>query len=351
MFKRVLLAFFLILSLIAAGCQQEKSDEASKKPREKVKIQLYWSPDIEFFPFYAAEKHGFYQDENLDVELLHGGYDENEEYIEVLPVVLSGQAEFGLAGADQILLARARGEPVVAIAAIEQNNPTGFYSLADRQITKPEDLKGKRIWLWEEDISYLMFFHNTGLQQPEVTEVTDTTVLGETGYDGLIDGTVDAMIGYVYYEPTMLRSMGYETNFVLFYDYGVDLYPDLIFTTEQVIQEKPEAVQAFLNGTLHGMQYTFDHPDEIADYTVSQFGEQQTDFPDRESQKALLRALLRLVAPINSPFASRPGMMSLDIWQTTQADMLALGMLNEPLDLGQVYDTRFVEAHYASQKQ
>lgn len=347
MIRRVLpISMVCILFVgLAAGCQQE---EVQEKPRENAKILLFWNPDIEFAPFYAAQKQGFYQDEGLNVELAHGGYDANGNYIEVLPAVLDGQMEFGLATGDSILLARARGEPVVAIGVFLQNTPTGFFSLAEKQITGPEDLKGKRIWTWGEDVSYMIFFRNTGLQSTDVTLITDSDVRGETGYDGLIDGTVDAMIGYIYYEPNALEALGYPNNFILFNDYGVEIYPDVIFTTEQMIREKPEVVQAFVNGTLRGINYALERPNEMAEYIKAQYGDQMIGISTPDL-KTLLIAELLLAAPVNSAFASRPGMMSLDTWQATQEDMLALDLLNEPLDLSGIFDTRFVEAYYASQ--
>lgn len=301
MSKRILPTVLLVVILLigAAGCQGKK-EKKNDTPTvsENVKIQLFWNPDVEFAPLYAAQKQGFYQSEGLNVELVHGGYDENGEYIEVLPRVLSGQAEFGLTTGDQILLARAKGEPVVAIAIFLQNMPTGFYSLADKHITTPKDLKGKSVWIWGEDVSYEIFFQKVGLQPGDVTEVTDEAIRGQTGYDGLIDGSVDAMIGFVYYEPNALAALGYPNNFILFNDYGVEIYPDVIFTTEQMIQEKPEVVQAFINGTLRGIRYALDDPGGMADYIKAQYSDEMVGISAVELNTFIL-AESRLIAPIN----------------------------------------------------
>lgn len=351
--RTVTIVLLIVILLVgAASCQGKKSDSKAtpKKDLGNVKIQLFWNPDVEFAPFYAAQKQGFYQSEGLNVELVDGGYDENGDFIEVIPLVLGGQMEFGLATGDQILLARARGEPVVALAVFLQNTPTGFFSLADKQITTPEDLKGKRVWIWGEDVSYEIFFHRTGLQPTDVIEVTDDAVRGQTGYDGLIDGSVDAMIGYVYYEPNALEALGYPNNFILFNDYGVQIYPDVIFTTEQMIREKPEVVQAFINGTLRGIRYALDEPVSMAQYIKAQYGEQMIGIstPDLTT---FIRAEGLLIAPINSPFASQPGMMGLETWQTAYEDMLDLGAFDNAFDLSEAFDTHFVEAYYAGKKE
>ena len=348
MMSKRILPIVLIVVMLVAGCQEKKNDSESPSPEplDNVKIQLFWNPDVEFAPLYAAQQQGFFQSEGLNVELMHGGYDENGEFIEVMPLVLGGQADFGLTTGDQILLARAKGEPIVAIAVFLQNIPTGFYSLAEKQITTPEDLKGKRVWIWGEDVSYEIFFHKTGLQPTDVTEITDEAMRGETGYDGLIDGSVDAMIGFIYYEPNALTALGYPNNFILFHDYGVEIYPDVIFTTEQMIQEKPEVVQAFINGTLRGIRYVLDEPGSTAEYIKAEYADEMVGISADQLNTYLLAENL-LIAPINSPLASRPGMMSLEAWQVAYDDMMDLGLFTDPFDLSKAFDTHFVEAYYA----
>ena len=45
-------------------------------------------------------------------------------------MVMGGNEQFGVTGADQILIARSKGVPVVAIAVIFRRNPFVLFSLA-----------------------------------------------------------------------------------------------------------------------------------------------------------------------------------------------------------------------------
>src|SRR3954463_13716145 len=80
----------------------------------KIRLALNWKPNPEFGGFYAAEyaKHG------LDVELLPGGAG-----TPTVQMIGAGSAEFGIVAGDEILLARARGNDVVALFAVFQQNP------------------------------------------------------------------------------------------------------------------------------------------------------------------------------------------------------------------------------------
>ena len=114
---------------VVAGC-------SSSKP-SKIRLALNWKPDPEFGGFYAADfaKHG------LDVEILPGGAG-----TPTVQMIGAGSAEFGIVSADEILLARAQGNDVVALFAAFQNNPMGIMAHASRKLKSIEDvLKGGKL--------------------------------------------------------------------------------------------------------------------------------------------------------------------------------------------------------------
>src|SRR3954447_24996140 len=83
----------------------------------RIRLALNWKPDPEFGGFYAADyaKHG------LDVALLPGG-----SGTPTIQMIGAGSAEFGIIQADELLLARARGNNVVALFAAFQKSPLGI---------------------------------------------------------------------------------------------------------------------------------------------------------------------------------------------------------------------------------
>src|SRR5271154_2730806 len=97
----------------------------------KIRLALNWKPDPEFGGFYAADyaRHG------LDVEILPGGVG-----TPTVQMIGAGSAEFGIVGADEILLARARGNDVVALFAAFQNNPQAIMAHASRKLESIGDV-------------------------------------------------------------------------------------------------------------------------------------------------------------------------------------------------------------------
>ncbi|MFD2881442.1 ABC transporter substrate-binding protein [Paenibacillus rhizoplanae] len=67
---------------------------------------------------YRSGKKGFYKEAGLDVEIRPGGSD-----FPAVQMVASGSEEFGVTGADQVVIAREKGVPVKALSAIYRKNP------------------------------------------------------------------------------------------------------------------------------------------------------------------------------------------------------------------------------------
>ena len=104
---------------------------ACGKTSKKIRLALNWKPDPQFGGFYAApyEKHG------LDVEVLPGGAG-----TPTVQMIGAGSAEFGIVSADELVLARAGGNDVVALFATFQNCPQGIMVHASRNLSSIGDV-------------------------------------------------------------------------------------------------------------------------------------------------------------------------------------------------------------------
>src|SRR3990167_11363078 len=89
---------------------------------EKVTLQLKWTHAFQFAGYYAAKEQGYYRDAGLDVSIVEAAPDTD-------PVrrVLEGEAQFGV-GTSSLLLERAAGKPVVALAVVFQQSPYAIYT-------------------------------------------------------------------------------------------------------------------------------------------------------------------------------------------------------------------------------
>ncbi len=226
------------------------------RAEETVTLQLKWRHQFQFAGYYAAEAKGFYKEEGLSVRIIEGGPGRPP-----VPTVLNGGADFGVSDSE-IVLARAKGQPVVACAAIFQHSPYVIMSLKQRGIRSPGDLPGKRVMLGEDQgaAQFRGMLIREGVAPERVEMVPHSWEPAD-----LIEGRVDAMSAYAMVEPVRLKARGIETSLLRAIDYGVDFYGDTLFTTEAHVRSNPKRVAAFVRASLRGWDYAMKHPEEIAD--------------------------------------------------------------------------------------
>ena len=125
---------------VRAAAAVRRAQHRGLKP---IRLQLQWFPQAQFAGYFAALDKGYYRDEGFDVTILPGA-------VEIVPatVVAGGQAEFGISWVPRMLAPRESGADGVVIAQIFQRSPTLQVSFKDKNITKPEDLKGKKVGAW-----------------------------------------------------------------------------------------------------------------------------------------------------------------------------------------------------------
>ncbi len=339
----ILLLGVLSSSLLLSACGEKKKEEKKSEPQEKtpIGVQLSWIDTIEFINFYAADAQGYYDEAGLDVTTHRGGFDENGQYIDPITRVLNGEVQFGVKAAADILAARAEGKPVVAIASIYQRSPASIVSLGESNITQPADLKGKRVMVeFGTNLTalYLAFLASEGIERSDLIEVVNEGHV----VDPLLNGEVDAYLGFITNESLQVkrRAQG-EVNDLFLSDYGVDTYVNAIFTTEDMIKNNPDLVEAFLRATLRGAEWAVANPDQAAELVVQRFGDQLP-----ETVKELQEEAMQVSLPLLNPAGSKIGMMQAEVWEFTQQMLLDQGTLSEPVEVEKAYTMEFLNKIY-----
>lgn len=321
----------LLAGLLLAGCSVPAAPAATSVAPAAVSLQLSWTHEYSSAMFYAAEKNGHFAAQNLQVSLAEGGFND-QGYIQPIDAVVSGASTFGLASAASLIEARAQGQPVVAIASVLQRSPLAIISLADRSIARPSDLIGRSVSV--ADGGALQMYHailaSQGVDLAQVDSIRRTSF----GIDPLLSGEIDSLVAWVINEGVQVREAGREPTFILASDYGVDTYDFVIFTTEQVINERPDEVERFLRAVLQGIEDVIADPSQGAAYAVA-----YNPALDLAGQEQRLNATI----PLINPPGTRPGEMRPDIWEFTQQMMIDAGALERPIDLSTVYTMAFLE--------
>ena len=294
---------------------------------ESVTLRLKWFHQAQFAGFYVAKDKELYKAAGLNVDIQPGGPD-----FPAIQMVTGGNEQFGVTAADQILIARSKGVPVVALAVIFRRNPFVLFSLAKSGIKAPTDYVGKNIGVkigGNEELIYRAILAKAGIDKAKLNEIPvkfDITPL--------LAGAVDVWPGYLINEVLAAREKGFDVNIVSPPDYGIDLYADTLFTTEKMLKEKPDVVRKFVNATLRGWSGAIAAPEEAAQITVK-YGAKLS----YEHELAMMKASLPLLQPDAQPV----GWMDAANWSATQKLLVEAGFQKTPVEIGKAFTVEFLK--------
>lgn len=235
---------------------------ASAAPK-KVQFVLDFLPDGLHAPFYAALDKGFYAKEDLDVSISRG-YGSGD----TVRKLALGQYDLGLAHLTALVTARANEDaPVKGVMAYLTRDMLAIWYRDEGVIKTPKDLAGKTIATTPGNAHLVIFpaFANAaGFDPATVKWVTvDAAVMGPM----LINKQVDAAPFFASHGPR-LRPQAAERNVRLnlftYADSGLALYSTAVIARDETIKKDPDMVARFVRGTLAGMRWAAENPDEAA---------------------------------------------------------------------------------------
>jgi NitT/TauT family transport system substrate-binding protein len=335
----VFVPVFIMMALLLSACGAGTVAPTQPPPKTKTSIQLHWLHSISFSPFYIAADKSYYADAHLDVDILEGGFDAQKRFIDPIEQVVSGKAEFGTADGTTILNARANGKPVVAIATVYQRHPLALTSLADKNIRRPSDLIGKTIHTSGTSTILLQALLRSQGIDPAKVNIVARKDLTE---GPLVKGEADVIDAWVITEIVTLKLKKIDVNLILPSDYGIDVYPEVIFTTEETIRNKPEVVDRFLRATLRAIQTAADDPDYSAHLSQKY---------DKAHSLEEIALAMQQSLPLLLPTKSKPGMMTAEVWKDTYTILRDQNILSGSLDVGKAFTLTFLNTIYGSTTQ
>ncbi len=331
--SRILFAVLTVSILIGVLLLIFPIDNKNKPPgNDNITLRLRWVNQAQFAGLYWAQSKGIFSENGLDVEIRPGG-----PRINFLSLVASGAEDFGIAGAAQILEARDKGLPLVALAIIFQGNPNIFFSKSNSGIRAPKDWMDKTIAIhYGLDSEYIFqaLLNRSGISKSQIIEYPAGIDMGPFFRD-----EVDVWSGYIINQPLTAEEAGYEVNRIFPDDYGVHVSGDVLFTTEKLINENPDLVERVVHSVLAGWQQALENPKESIDITLL-----QDTLLDRAHEEEMLKWVQHLVYPQGAK--TQLGWMSESQWNQMKKLWLEYGGIENDISIDEVYDMRFVKSYY-----
>lgn len=337
---RILLVV-IALVVAATGCKKDASDSPDSSPTPaSVKFQVV-TAQIQLAGLLGALSQDYFQDENITAELLFSEDGESADPLDVISQVENGEAEFGLTPAENLLVARERGDDVVALMSIYQRDPTAIVSLPYKNITTPADLRGKTLLVFSRSTSLTLFLNAVGLDPSEVTTVEPPNGDVNAGIASFLSGQVDGIVATGTDAAAQMQVIGIQPNLIFFNEYGIEMYPNVVFTTQRMINEHPDVVQRCVNAILRGLQYAVEQPEALATWFVEHYGDQLSSAQLNSQDEAMVA-----IIPLIQSSTSKPGMMNAAVWDTIVIQLSSIGIIQNSLSAANAYTLRFVEAYY-----
>lgn len=305
-----------ILLLLIACAQQDPSDISVRLPIPYI--------EAAFTPYYAAIDQGYYAEEGLNVTFETGTSETNP-----VRMVASGADEFGfLGGPDTLLVARSKGQPLVAIAILHKGSDFPvIVSLEESGIDTLQELNNTRIGFFYGHISTdvlrsLLNTHHIDYEEVDVGP----------DYSQLIAGKLEAQWAWRTTAGINLPASGHPINIISPQEYGMTTHGFTFFTTEEMIQSNPEIVEKFLRATLRGVEYTQENPDKALESVLT-----RNPALDPELERYRLDAYMeRVTLPL--------GYLDHEMFEETYERLVASGVITQEFDVEDAYTTRFFEA-------
>ena len=318
--KIVYLGFMALFILAACG----KKPVANLTP---IRLPLGYIPNVQFAPLYVAVAKGYFSQEGIQIT-----FDYSME-TDITALVGADQVQFGVVSGEQVLLARAKGLPVVYVAAWYQQYPVSVAAKSDQGIHSPADLRGKTIGLpgtyGANYIGLRALLHAGGLSESDVK----LDSIGYTQVEALATDRDQAVSVYTNNEPVQLRARGYSLDELRVADY-VKLASNGLISNEKTLAENPNLVKGMVKAILHGTADTIADPQ--AAYQTSLAYVENLAQADTAVQKQVLATTIELWK------ADRLGYSDPKAWENMQSTLLDMGLLSQPLDLSKAFTNQFV---------
>jgi len=249
------------LTFLAAALFALSAAPALGQGKDKVVLLLNWYVYSEHAPFFLGKARGYYDQEGIDLDIQEG-----RGSGVTVQAVAAGTANFGYADVPTMIKAASKGAPVTAVGVALQTSPMSVMGFADRNIRKPEDIKGKTVAVTPGDSMsqiWPLFLKKTGLKESDFKTVAGDA---QTKLNAVINNQADLLLGYVMDQAIKLQDATHKQVYpIRFADYGVNMVSSGIIVQKDFLKQKPDVVKRFLRATTKALEEAAKNPEAAVD--------------------------------------------------------------------------------------
>lgn len=329
-FRRTAAAFaalVVVLALAACGGGSDSSTSTSastsgSSSSEPVKATLLmnWFAQAEQGGYWQAQAAETGKKDGLTVDVKQGG-----PQIQTIPQVAAGQADFGVAQADELMLAKAEGVPIVEVFGGMDNYLQCLMFHPDAGIKDFSDISGHQVAVapsggfWP----YLKGKYNL----TDVQEINFTGSLAEFKRNkNLVQQC------FITSEPYFAKQQNIPFETMMVSKSGYNPYSQGLFTSEKMIKDHPETVQKVVDAVREGWSQFLQDPAKAKALVLQ---------VNKDMEPAAFDYAAKVLADGNY-FAPDIGSMTAERWNTLHQQLQDAGVLDKDVDPSTVWTDQFV---------
>ena len=255
--KKIKILFFLFFTVTSLYSETLK----------KVTIQLSWFDQFQFAGYYMAKEKGFYKNLGLDVEIKPFTFD-----IDIPKEVSYGNIDFAV-GRETLILERTKDRNIVALYALFQATPLILISTKESEINDINKFKNKRVMTTIDDSSEVSL---KAMLISNKVKIESLEFLKHThNINDLIENKTDIISAYISKAPYELNKRNVEYNVFDPKKFGFDMYSDLLYTSENLINNDLNTVLLFKKASLKGWEYAYSNIEESSELIYNKYNSQK----------------------------------------------------------------------------
>ena len=286
-FRRLIAVLALAAALPAAG-------------QTKFVFSPQWVAQAQFAGYYVAKEQGFYDDEGLDVEIVHPFATQTIE-----DLVRSGESQAVAMFLSEAMELVDKGIPMVNILQTSMNSSMVIVS---RYGADPTGLRNAKVLTWRAGFGQIPM-SVAAKEHLDYKWITATSSLNL-----FVAGAVDATLATTYNEYYQLLQTGLVTpgkGIYRFSEHGYNIQEDGVYMTAAAYRKDRDSAERCARASRRGWEWTVEHPDEALEIVMKYVKEYRIP-TNRVLQKLMLEEILRLQLDPDSgerEFRLRPDMV------------------------------------------
>jgi len=300
---------------------------ASAQQATKVVFYTNWYAEAEHGGFYQAVAEGIYARHGLDVQVKMGG-----PQINVMQLLLAGQADLVMGYDLQTIKAVEQGLPVVTVGATFQKDPAVL--IAHPGVAALPELKSRTLligqasettfWPWLR----AKYGFTDAQKRPYAFSVQQF----------LVDPNI-AQQGYLTSEPYTIEKAGIKPVVFLLADSGYPPYAETIVVTTKTLTDKPELIARFVRASAEGWKSYLKDP-APGNALIKKANPEMT-----EELMAYGVAKMRAYGLVTGGDAKALGLLTMtdERWKKTFDFMVGAALTKADVDYRKAYTLQFVK--------